>query len=221
MKYLLGLVFGFLVVASIANADSVGMNNKTLTYELSARVFALGGQWTEPGTITGTFSFKPHDFLAATWSTPPDVDYNLRFNPPPSLGGPSVPLVMTEFSSRFPCGSAWGDASCVPTMYLVEPGVGFAYLEFVQPIGRPAGGALLQPVWNLRGAIGSDETEEFQLGGSIGYGEVAGSANLVTQHSANLMTQYSASLATPEPSTGLLLLVAVVFGLLLLRRPHP
>ena len=72
------------------------MDNRTLTYSLDARVEVSGGQWPEPGTITGTFTFKPHDFIAANWNTPPDVVSTLQFNPPPFLGGPSVPHVMPQ-----------------------------------------------------------------------------------------------------------------------------
>jgi len=218
MKYLLGLVFGFLVVASIAKADSVGMNNKKLTYELDVRVVPLGGQ-PQDATITGEFTFSPKEFIENSQFSGENVGLKstLQFNPSPEIGGPSVPLVVDWFRSRFACTQFGG---CVPSMYLEEPGVGFAYLEFV-PDG--SFGLPLQPVWHLRGVLGDGESEEFQMGGSIGYGELNGSATLVThKESENLLAaQYSTSLATPEPSAGLLLLVAVVFGLLLLRRLHP
>ena len=225
MKYLLGLVFGFLVVASIAKADSVGFDNKKLTYELSARVIPLpnaqfpNGQ-PQGATITGTFTFSPKEFVEDSLTGDSvRLKSTLRFNPSPEIGGPSVPLVVDWFKSRFACAASGG---CVPSMMLTEPGVGFAYLEFVgldSPSGLP-----LQPVWRTRGNPSDGETEEFQLGGSSGFGEVQGTATLVThKDSENLLAaQYSTSVATPEPSTGLLLLpVLVVLGLLLLRRPHP
>jgi len=66
----------------------------------------------------------------------------------------------------------------MPTMMLVDPGVGFAYLEFVEekiPSGLP-----LQTTWNLHGLNGDNETEEFQMGGTSGYGEASGSGTRVT-----------------------------------------
>ena len=167
-----------ILAAGLVITAGIPVQAESLTYELSARVVPLpnaqfpNGQ-PQGATITGRFTFDVEEFLHANWNTPPDVVSTLQYNP--ADGGTSVPLLMTEFSSRFECTSTGG---CIPTMMLVEPGVGFAYLEFVEenlPSGLP-----LQTTWNLHGLNGDNETEEFQMGGTSGYGEVRGSATLVT-----------------------------------------
>src|SRR5262249_25629913 len=117
MKYLLGLVSGFLVVTPLAKADSVGFDNKKLTYELSARVIPLpnaqfpNGQ-PQGATITGAFTFSPKEFVEDSLTGDSvRLKSTLRFNPSPEIGGPSVPLVVDWFKSRFACVASGG---CVP-----------------------------------------------------------------------------------------------------------
>lgn len=144
----------------------------SLTYELSATVFPLNGQGPG-GTITGTFTVSL-DLSGSETKGPLLSSSVLVFNPP--TGGAAVPLLTT------PVRSTCGGAACVLGFYVapagVQPGLvtqgNWAYLEFV-------GSALPIPsTFTLRGDIGDNETEEFEFGGSSGFGEVGGSATLVT-----------------------------------------
>jgi len=178
--------------------SAIPVQAESLTYELSAKVsFLPNAQFPNGqgpgGTITGAFTVSLD--LSGSGTGGPSLSSSALFYNPPS-GDAAVPLFTA------PVQSFCGDAACVLGFYVapagVQPGLvtqgNWAYLEFVgSPLPIPS-------TFTLRGDIGDNETEEFELGGSSGFGEVTGSANLVT----------------PEPP-GFLLVGASFFALLVTK----